>query len=103
MLTAVAEEALKGVDLDEEFDPEKHDQQMSSVFDEKYYEEDEDEKPVFEEDDVNYYNAVSTAEKFLADKRSKLAAEPSNAAALQKYLEEYYQLDYEDMVRTYLS
>jgi len=56
-ITGIQDEALKGVDLDEEFDPEKYEKQMASVFNDDYYNKnDDDEKPVFDDDENEFYD-----------------------------------------------
>eukprot|EP00041_Stephanoeca_diplocostata_P036181 m.1307472 g.1307472 ORF g.1307472 m.1307472 type:complete len:577 (+) comp24818_c0_seq13:201-1931(+) len=40
-------EHLEAVDIEKDFDPEEHDRQMAAAFDDKYYEDADDEKPVF--------------------------------------------------------
>ncbi|KAI7803369.1 protein KRI1 homolog isoform X2 [Triplophysa rosa] len=50
-LTGNEQMAFDEVDLEGDFDPQKHDQLMQKFFDNEYYEEAEDEKPQFDDDD----------------------------------------------------
>ena len=80
---------VKHLDLETEFDPKSHDRIMEKVFDDKFYKESVDnEKPQFE-DDLDYI-----------DKKYGIASSSSTKEdqAIQNHLEEYYQLDYEDLV-----
>nr|XP_061805056.1 protein KRI1 homolog [Nerophis lumbriciformis] len=51
-LTGNDELAFNQADLEGDFDPQHHDQLMQKFFDEKYYGEQEDDKPQFEDDDA---------------------------------------------------
>lgn len=45
------EELLKSLNFDDDFDPQKWDEKLASIFNDDYYAEEEDKKPVFEHDD----------------------------------------------------
>ncbi|KAI8604609.1 KRI1-like family C-terminal-domain-containing protein [Dissophora ornata] len=138
------------IDLETDFNPEDYDQKMESMFSDKYYDGDENEKPVFDDDiDTADYeaeddndNGSSSAEGGDGDddeeqaetndvmmdadylpggenygkpakketkkeraqrekeekKQAKLALSQDKKKDFNSYLDEYYQLDYEDMV-----
>ncbi|KAK9768491.1 Kinetochore protein Spc24 [Basidiobolus ranarum] len=135
------------VDLDGEFDPNQHDEKMGTLFDDKYYEEDENKKPVFDDDiditdivteeadeepvketgkkgkknkkgkeieeksvDPNQWNAedddfimdadyLPGGEYFEEEAKPKKGKEKkSKKRPMDEYLDDYYQLDYEDMI-----
>eukprot|EP00039_Didymoeca_costata_P024655 m.11021 g.11021 ORF g.11021 m.11021 type:complete len:731 (-) comp4363_c0_seq1:187-2379(-) len=130
---------LQKLDLEDEFDPAKHDEQMEQMFDEDYYEQggSDEEKPIFPEDDDEMYDeyydenyeedewptvepeeidesAKSGKKRKLSKKEKKLnrkklkeietALEEGRVEELEadprlkKHLEEYYNLEYEDVV-----
>lgn len=136
-------------DIESDFDPDKHDQKMKEMFNDKYYEVEEDQKPEFpydEELDSENWNAW-TGEKMgeseeegesISDNQEKsqskmcanpkddfanemtIAAQPRkkvkkkslfakiisqpkpvydpSGKSFEEYLDEYYKLDYEDIV-----
>ncbi|KAI8069236.1 KRI1-like family C-terminal-domain-containing protein [Gongronella butleri] len=116
------------IDLESDFDPEKYDEQMAEVFDENYYaEQDGNEKPVFEDDDFDYSqydqeggdddedimmdaDYMPGGEKYEEQARggkpkaaaSSSAVDPAEKKALddeyKKLLDQYYSLDYEDVI-----
>ncbi|KAK3819585.1 MAG: KRI1-like family C-terminal-domain-containing protein, partial [Benniella sp.] len=134
------------IDLETEFNPEDYDQKMENVFSNKYYEEDENVKPVFDDDidtaeyelgddlasadeasdgdddadedilmDADYlpggekYEKKAAKQKKGRDDGIKTAVAALEAARstldidkekkeFNSYLEDYYQLDYEDMI-----
>ena len=100
---------LKNIELDENFDPENYDEQMNSLFDEQYYNEEDYEKPQFEynelidedfPDEYDTGNIKSTAIEEVLNKHKQKYGQPDKE--IDSYLEEYYQLDYEDIVRALL-
>ncbi|KAG9307776.1 hypothetical protein G9A89_023341 [Geosiphon pyriformis] len=134
------------VDLEEDFDPEKYDQKMETVFNEEYYaHEGEEEIPEWDDIDINdiivkkadtsqpeihqdqnndeksedehrfeeeQYEEQNEADNFIMDadylpggihfketKSRKMKNEKKKGTQnFEKYLDEYYQLDYEDIV-----
>ncbi|XP_065834092.1 protein KRI1 homolog [Oscarella lobularis] len=116
------EDAFEG-----DFDAEKFDKMMEANFDEDYYaQEDEDEKPIFEKDDyIDDYGDWDEWEgphaedpdfnmdaDYVASEASKPKRRNQFSSALERkkpkfdpnekkfedYFDEYYQLDYEDMI-----
>ena len=69
------------MDLDEDFDPDQWDKKMQSIFNEDYYNADDDEKPVFDSDDEGSYEEthqlsnVATASSFLAKQKEEKSAD----------------------------
>ncbi|POM75792.1 Kri1 like protein [Phytophthora palmivora] len=79
---------LKPEDLEGDFDPEEYDKRMQAVFDEQYYDEDDDmEKPTWDEEE----------DKELFAGLPKMTIEEMQREK-QKYLDELYSLDYEDLI-----
>ncbi|KXN70805.1 Krr1-domain-containing protein [Conidiobolus coronatus NRRL 28638] len=75
---------IEGFNLDDDFDPEKFDQQMQDQFDEDYYEDDfGDEKPVFDDVDIGDIEGKQSSK---------------DKAEVQKLMNEYYNLNYEDII-----
>ena len=122
-------------DIDEDFDPEKYDQMMKKAFNDEYYDgDDDDEKPIFKDDeeldlDVENWDEWAPGGEEDADntyensewdepepepdmggkkrkRKSKFAKAISkkkpvfdpNDKTFEQYLDEYYKLDYEDMI-----
>ena len=86
---------IEKIDLDEDFDPEKYDTQMAQVFDEDYYKEDEG-KPVFDDD---LSDLESDAKLKIKSKAKVHKVDPTKVTEdVEKIMDEYYQLDYEDMI-----
>ncbi|KAJ3312781.1 hypothetical protein HDV04_002746 [Boothiomyces sp. JEL0838] len=89
---------LDEVDLEKEFDPNDYDNKMNQVFTEDYYSKADlkktgkPKKPVFE-DDIDISDLVPPEEK-----EETKTVDPKIKDDIQKYMDEYYQLDYEDIV-----
>lgn len=99
-------------DFEDDFDPEKHDKLMKKLVESENFEEDDD-KPIFSSDsEIDYTSdeeekkpVIKKATKALkkAAKKSQAAAavnasEESEKARLSKYLDELYNMDYEDLI-----
>ncbi|KAL8003748.1 putative KRR1 interacting protein [Plasmopara halstedii] len=116
--------SLKPEDLEGDFDPEEYDKRMQAVFDDQYYDEDDDmEKPTWdEEEDKDLFGDLPVdpdeeVEESVEEKIQKEGgsideqtedveeeAPPKQLTAeemrreKQKYLDELYGLDYEDLI-----
>jgi protein KRI1 len=72
-----ADETLKNMDLDGDFDPDQWDKKMQSIFNDEYYNADDNEKPVFDSDDEGGYedmyqgSDIATASSFLAKNKEE--------------------------------
>ena len=125
-ITKSDECALDEDDLEEDFDPEEYDRKMKKVFDAEYYgAEDDLAKPDFDEEDEllglpKDWSTNDNSDGFLAVRSKILKGEPSSEpqaedeseskrkkkqkislhqkVELEKALEEYYKLDYEDTI-----
>lgn len=94
------------IDLEADYDPVQYDKQMGQLFNDNYYQEDEPgKKPVFD-DDIDISDIVvpseATTKKGKGKKKNQsiqevLAKGKSDNSEIDKYLEEIYKLDYEDM------
>jgi len=78
--------------LEEDFDPEKYDKQMNQVFDEDYYKTTPDTENPFEGDE-DVLNQNTKFDDYIEQNRPVVDKE------LDQYLNEYYQLDYEDLIQ----
>jgi protein KRI1 len=139
-ITGTEVTGFENMDLEGDFDPEKYDEQMSNIFNNDYYQGDDTEKPVFDDDldddDMDYDEGegggdddedlmmdadyLPGGEKYQASKKNKkkgktneqqddeeddTAAAPSSStpkkakdSAYNKLMDEYYALDFEDVV-----
>nr|XP_018916870.1 PREDICTED: protein KRI1 homolog [Bemisia tabaci] len=120
--------------MDEDFDSTKFDQKMEEVFNNDFYNDEDTEKPVFEDDDFDYsyyenqeadpedpnfvmdcdYNPEVAKQKKLEkklkskDKKKNALTSTestelpdeikSNAEAFEKYIDEFYKYDFEDLI-----
>lgn len=83
---------LAGIDLEGDFDPEKFNQQMDQRFGDDYYANNDDGMKVVTEEGV-----ASASEKRFEGKETEDAPEDVRAD-VNKMMDEYYNLDYEDIV-----
>ncbi|KAG7216165.1 hypothetical protein INR49_029013 [Caranx melampygus] len=112
-LTGNEQLAFNEVDLDGDFDPQQHDQLMQKVFGDEYYGNEEDEKPQFDDDDEleEHWNWDTwTGERGEGDDGEEYNEEGYDDAgphcddegfiekSFEQYLDEYYKLDYEDII-----
>lgn len=120
-LTGNVELGFKDEEILEDFDPEKHDQKMKELFNEDYYNEEENEHPVFNENDDYWENddiemdceEVEKSKKLTRTQKKKLrkkktykdimdiakpSFDPKVHNDFKKYIDEYYSLDCEDFI-----
>uniref|UniRef100_A0A8C9VZR0 Protein KRI1 homolog n=1 Tax=Scleropages formosus TaxID=113540 RepID=A0A8C9VZR0_SCLFO len=136
-LTGNKELAFSQVDLEGDFDPQQHDQLMQKFFGDEYYGQEEEEKPQFDEEDMdehwNWDNWTGEGEgeeeggdglaeeeyddyepncddpDFIMDadydpsqeKKKNMTKDDlwvSEEKTFEQYLDEYYKLDYEDII-----
>ncbi|KHJ43787.1 Krr1 family protein [Trichuris suis] len=96
---AIAEE-----ELEKDFDPDEHDRQMGQMFNDEYYSSKTDErKPFFsesEEEDNADAEPSSSQNTYKEIKRrvENIRASNDEEDILEKCMEEYYKLDYEDVI-----
>uniref|UniRef100_A0A5S6QZ47 Protein KRI1 homolog n=1 Tax=Trichuris muris TaxID=70415 RepID=A0A5S6QZ47_TRIMR len=104
---AGADCALAEGELEKDFDPEEHDRQMQEMFNDNYYSSKADaKKPVFtdsDEEDEEDQVGTSTSSgqntyKEIKRKVENMRASNDSEDIVEKCMEEYYKLDYEDMI-----
>ena len=79
------------IDLDADFDPEEWNKNMEKVYDEEYYNgQDDNEKPIFDDDMEDY--------EIDEDDEEEVDFADATKEYLDKQMEELYKLDYEDIV-----
>lgn len=98
----VADATLKNMDLDGDFDPDQWDKKMQSIFNDEYYNADDNEKPVFDSDDEGGFeesykgSGFNTASAFLAkNKEEKSEQEDADQDQDQEMNEEEQEGDEE--------
>lgn len=95
-------------DLEDDFDPERHDKMMKKLVENASGDEDDGGRPVFSSDSEIDYTSEDEVEKPVimkatkalkkAVKQSELEADDGEKARLSKYLDELYNMDYEDLI-----
>lgn len=96
-------------ELEDEFDPEKHDNLMKKLI--NFDEEEDDDKPVFSSDSEIDFTSDEEEEKPVIKKATKALkkavkkvsktvndSDEAEKARLSKYLDELYNMDYEDLI-----
>ena len=92
------------IDLEADFDPEEHDRQMAELFNDEYYDEVDDKKPKWDDDEEDEDQQVEeVVEEEEEEAAEEIEDEPmppveNLEAERQKYLDELYKLDYEDLI-----
>uniref|UniRef100_A0A671YTE4 Protein KRI1 homolog n=1 Tax=Sparus aurata TaxID=8175 RepID=A0A671YTE4_SPAAU len=101
-LTGNEQLAFSHADLEGDFDPQQHEQLMQKFFGDEYYGEEEGEKPQFDDDDELEGEPVETHSlKVFLFKQMDADYDPNQqtkADLFEQYLDEYYKLDYEDII-----
>lgn len=87
---------FSGIDLDADFDPDEFSKQMENKFNENYYAKDDAELKVG--DDDKPVKAASAAEVIDRNKMDEAELAPGVHDAVDDLMNEYYNLDYEDIV-----
>lgn len=108
---------LENVDLDADFDPEKHDAQMAEMFNDDYYNKEDTEKPTWDDDiegvdDINYNeddedimmdaDYLPGGDKYQSTSENASEQASSSKKVLKKevddLLDQYYSLNFEDII-----
>lgn len=108
---------LENVDLDADFDPEKHDAQMAEMFNDDYYNKEDTEKPTWDDDiegvdDINYNDDdedimmdadyLPGGDKYQSTSENASEQASSSKKVLKKevddLLDQYYSLNFEDII-----
>ncbi|KAI8086583.1 KRI1-like family C-terminal-domain-containing protein, partial [Halteromyces radiatus] len=125
-ITGTGISGLEHINFEEDFDPEKYDEQMAKIFDDGYYDANDTEKPVFEDDDDDDFNYdddeqygeddlmmdadyLPGGEKYEETKKNKKGKKRAlendqqekpkpKDAEYNKLVDDYYALDFEDVI-----
>ncbi|KRX23752.1 Protein KRI1 -like protein, partial [Trichinella nelsoni] len=99
--------SLNDYDLDGDYDPDEHDKKMKETFNDEYYSRDDadQKRPQFSDsdDDEHFDNdepTISSANTYRSiNKKLKEEVLAQNSEIdVEKYFDEYYKLDYEDVI-----
>eukprot|EP01130_Rhizamoeba_saxonica_P017406 TRINITY_DN8427_c0_g1_i1.p1 TRINITY_DN8427_c0_g1~~TRINITY_DN8427_c0_g1_i1.p1 ORF type:complete len:552 (-),score=182.85 TRINITY_DN8427_c0_g1_i1:65-1720(-) len=104
-ISGISQETLENIDLDQDFTPEQHEKLMNEVFDDDYYEQEDEneeflepEKPKIGPDYWDYENMNTGPIEKVIKNYKEVYGDSVNTDEFNKYLEEYYKTDFEDVV-----
>ncbi|KRY21840.1 Protein KRI1 -like protein [Trichinella patagoniensis] len=99
--------SLNDYDLDGDYDPDEHDRKMKETFNDEYYSRDDadQKRPQFSDsdDDEHFDNdepTISSANTYhsITKKLKEEVLAQNSEIDVEKYFDEYYKLDYEDVI-----
>ncbi|PVU98851.1 hypothetical protein BB559_001235 [Furculomyces boomerangus] len=90
------------IDLDADYDPENYDKQMSTLFNENYYEQTDSKKPKWDDDidiaDIYYNNYDENTSHVNEDLQVDEGTIKKSKKELESAIDDLYKLNYEDII-----